>query len=308
MAFSRIASLLPTATEILFALGVGERVVAVTHECDYPAEANAKTRILNTIVDASKNSKEIDAQVASLVSNDQNIYKIDGNLFRSLAPDLVITQTQCRVCAVYYDEVQQTVEDISSSTKVVAIEANGIEDILNNIMHLGEIVGAEVKAKELVSKIRKRVEFVSNATKNARKITTCFIEWIDPIYLGGHWVPEMIEVAGGFQPIQQKWKPSVPRKWEQVVKAAPEVLVICPCSYKMQKTLQELPLLKSQEGWSTIPAVKNGRVFVSDEGYFSRNGPRFIDGLEILASIIHPEIFGDRFTNGREVLQLSNAY
>ncbi|MCS4537486.1 MAG: ABC transporter substrate-binding protein [Thaumarchaeota archaeon] len=308
MAFSRIASLLPTATEILFALGVGERVVAVTHECDYPAEANTKTKILDTLVDSRKSSKEIDTQVASLVSNGQSIYKIDGNLFRSLAPDLVITQTQCRVCAVYYDEVQQTIEDISSSTKVVAIEANGIEDILDNIMHLGGIVGAKAKAKELVGRIRMRIEFISSATKNAKKVSTCFVEWIDPIYLGGHWVPEMIEVAGGFQLIQQKWKPSVPRLWEQIVEAAPEVLVICPCSYKMQKTLQEIPLLQAKEGWSSIPAVKNSRVFVSDEGYFSRNGPRFIDGLEILASIIHPEIFGDRFTRGREVFQLSNAY
>ncbi|MBI2126441.1 MAG: cobalamin-binding protein [Thaumarchaeota archaeon] len=305
MAFQRIVSLLPTATEILFALGVGEKVVAVSHECDYPPEANSTTRILSTNVDTTKSSREIDEQVASMFAEGQNIYRIDGNLLRSIQPDLVITQTQCRVCAVYYDEVQQTVEEVSSIAEVLPLEANGIDDIFSNIMKVAKLVGAESKADEIIGSIKNRVENIRGTTTNATKVSTCFIEWLDPIYLGGHWVPEMIEIAGGYQPLQQKWKPSIPRKWEQVVEVKPDILVICPCSYKISRTLQEFPLLASKQDWIKIPAVKNSRVFVADESYFSRSGPRFIDGLEILASIIHPEIFGNKFLQGKGILHMS---
>lgn len=303
MALQRIVSLLPTATEILFALGAGEKVVAVTHECDYPPEAESKTRILSTNVDTSKSSRDIDAQVVSMFSKGESIYRVDGNLLRSLQPDLVITQTQCRVCAIYYDEVQQRIEDVSSFAQLLPLQANSIDDVLNNITKVGGLVDTEKRAREVVEGLTKRIEYVRRATKNATKVPTCFIEWLDPIYLGGHWVPEMVEIAGGYQSIQQKWEPSIPRRWEQILEAKPQVMIIGPCSYKLSKTLQELPFLESKEGWPDIPAVKDERVFVADESYFSRSGPRFIDGLEILASIIHPEIFGNRFLKGKEVIQ-----
>ncbi|MBI2125940.1 MAG: cobalamin-binding protein [Thaumarchaeota archaeon] len=305
MAFKRIVSLLPTATEILFALGVGDNIVAVTHECDYPPEANSKTKILSTRIDPNKSSREIDSQVASMHAGGQSIYEIDGELLDSLQPDLIITQTQCKVCAVYFDEVKQTVEEMSSFARVVPLEANSTDDILSNIIHVGKLVGAEERAKKLVDGITKRIEQVRSATRRMPKVATCFIEWLDPIYLGGHWVPEMIEIAGGLQPIQQKWAPSIPRRWEQVLEARPEVLIIAPCSYKLDKTLRELPHLERSEGWENIPAVKNGRVFVADEGYFTRSGPRFIDGLEILASAIRPEIFGEGFMADKEILRVS---
>lgn len=305
MAFKRIVSLLPTATEILFALGVGDNVVAVTHECDYPPEANSKTKILSTRVDPNKSSREIDSQVASMLAGGQSIYELNGELLESLQPDLIITQTQCKVCAVYFDEVKQTVEELSSSSAVVPLGANSTDDILSNIMSVGRLVGAEESAERLVNGITKRIEQVRSATRRVPMVPICFIEWIDPIYLGGHWVPEMIEIAGGFQPIQPKWALSVPRRWEQVLESRPEVLVIAPCSYKIGKTLRELPQLERSEGWENIPAVKNGRVFAADEGYFTRSGPRFIDGLEILASVIHPEIFGERFMADKEIVKVS---
>jgi iron complex transport system substrate-binding protein len=290
----RVCSLLPSATEIAFALGLGDSVVGVTHECDYPPEARKKPVVVKSAIDPRTNSSgQIDAIVNEYLQSKKSVYTIDLSRFREANPDVILTQELCDVCAVDYQEVAEAAKSLSKKPKIVSLTPASLLDVLGDITRVGEATGKEKEAKAFVDSLRKRIERVTNqASRSSSRPRVACLEWLDPIYTAGHWVPEMVELAGGKNGLGQKGLPSARIDWSRVADFAPEVIVLMPCGFDVQRTLREINLLYRLPGWSELPAVQEKRIFaVNGNAYFSRSGPRLVDGLEILAQIIHPETF-----------------
>lgn len=290
----RICSLLPGATEIAFALGLGDDIVGVSHECDYPPEAKSKPALLNSLIDpGSLTSGEIDRQVGEVLRTNQSIYSVDPARLKKAAPDLILTQGLCDVCALDYRKVVAAAEDLPAKPDILALNANVLSDILAGIELVGNATGKKHEAERLVAGLTLRIERIKEqaARSDLRPRVAC-LEWVDPIYIAGHWVPEMVELAGGQVGLAVKGQPSKKAGWEAVVEFAPEVIVLMPCGLDANRTLEEARLLIGRPDWRDLPAVKCKNVFaVNGHAYFSRPGPRLVDGLEILAQILHPEIF-----------------
>jgi iron complex transport system substrate-binding protein len=290
----RICSLLPGATEIAFALGLGDEVVGVTHECDYPPEARQRSVVVHSVIDSNRmTSLEIDRWVSERLRSNQGLYMIDQERLREAAPDVILTQGLCDVCAIDYNEVARTAETLAKKPKIVSLTPNCLTDVLDDVARVGEATGQHHRAERLVQELKQRISVVRERTAqlSTRPRIAC-LEWFDPIYAAGHWIPEMIELAGGRDVLGQKGKASEKIQWKQVVELAPEVIVLMPCGFDIQRTANEAATLERLDGWHDLPAVKTGNVFaVNGHAFFSRPGPRLVDGLEILASIIHPEIF-----------------
>jgi iron complex transport system substrate-binding protein len=290
----KIVSLLPSATEILYALGLADAVVAVTHECDYPPQARAKPHITRSLLRPEMSSREIDAAVSGQLTSDaHSLYSIDRELLARLAPDLIVTQALCEVCAVDYDEVLDAVKSLPHPPQVLNLEPSCLQDVLDDIMRVGEATGRQEEAARLVQDLTERVERVAAQVSGVeRKPRVGFLEWLDPLFCGGHWNPELVELAGGEDAIGRKGQDSVRIPWERVRLYAPEVLVISCCGFSEERARQELPALELQPGYGDLPAVKSGRVHVVDgTAYFSRPGPRLVDSLELLARFVHPELY-----------------
>lgn len=290
----RICSLLPSATEIAFALGLGDSLVAVTHECDYPPQAKSKPIVVKSLVDASRNSSaEIDETIGKLLRANRGIYTIDLPRFREANPDLILTQELCDVCAVDYDEVLAAARSLARKPKIVSLTPTLLADVLRDIEAVGQAAGREREAEDVTTRLRMRIDRVRDqACRSEYRPRVACIEWLDPIYSAGHWVPEMVELAGGRDGLGKKGMPSEKTPWDSVVQSAPEVIVLMPCGFEIERTLKELHLLYRLPGWRDLPAVKQRRVFaVNGSAYFNRPGPRLIDGLELLARLFHPEIF-----------------
>jgi iron complex transport system substrate-binding protein len=290
----RICSLLPSATEIAFALGLGDDVVGVTHECDYPPEAKKKRVVVKSVIDPDQHgSRDIDRVVREHLHTKKSLYTIDLASFQAAAPDFILTQDLCDVCALDYNEVVQATLSLARKPKIISLAPARLPDVLRDIEIVGEAASRRREAEALVRRLRQRIESVHDkaATSNLRPRVAC-LEWLDPIYSAGHWVPEMVELAGGLDGLGEKGEPSKEIGWEAVRGFAPEVVVLMPCGFDIQRTLRESALLHRLHGWSELPAVKSGKVFaVNGSAYFNRSGPRLVEGLEILAQIIHPEIF-----------------
>lgn len=290
----RICSLLPSATEIAFALGLGDSVVAVTHECDYPAEAKTKQIVVKSIIDAARNSSaEIDETIGKLLRAKKGIYTIDLAHFREANPDLILTQELCDVCAVDYNEVLAASRSLARRPEIISLAPTLLSDVLRDIELVGEATGKRREAELLVERLKKRIERVQEeASRSDYRPRAACLEWLDPIYNAGHWIPEMVELAGGRDELGKKGKPSEKMDWNRVVQSAPEVIVLMPCGFDVERAMQEVHLLYNLPGWSDLPAVQRGNVFaVNGSAYFNRSGPRLVDGLEIVAQMIHPEIF-----------------
>lgn len=288
----RIVSLLPSATEILFALGLDDEVVAVTHECDYPAAARAKPHITRSRLKPEMSSGEIDQAVRTEISADAHtLYTIDRDLLARLAPDLIVTQQLCEVCAVAYDEVLDAVATLPHRPEVLNLEPTYLADVLADITRVGAATGRTEQADRLVGDLQARIQRVRERVSAAsHRPTVAFLEWIDPLFCGGHWNPELVEMAGGHDPLGRLGQPAVTVAWEQVRGIAPEVMVISCCGFTAERTRQELPLLEGLPGYAELPCVRAGRVHVVDgNAYFSRPGPRLVESLELLAGFIHPE-------------------
>jgi len=290
----RICSLLPGATEIAFALGLGDDVVGVTHECDYPAEARQKPVVVRGLIDSNRmTSLEIDRWVGERLGSNQGLYLIDEERLREAAPDVILTQGLCDVCAIDYNEVVAASETLAKKPKIVSLTPNCLTDVLDDVARVGEATGQRHKAERFVQELEQRISSVREraARSSARPRVAC-LEWFDPIYAAGHWVPEMVELAGGHDVLGRKGEPSAKIHWKQVVELAPDIIVLMPCGFDMQRTAKEATTLELLDGWHDLPAVKAGKVFaVNGHAFFSRPGPRLVDGLEILAHIIYPEIF-----------------
>jgi iron complex transport system substrate-binding protein len=290
----RICSLLPSATEIVFALGLGDEVVGVTHECDYPPEAKQRRVVVRSAIDpAETSSGEIDRHVGERLRAKKSIYTIDLPIFREADPDFIITQSLCDVCALDYNDVVEAARSLARAPKIVALSPSDLSEVLGDIEIVGGAAGRKREAEALVSSLKRRIERVRElaSPSDLRPRVAC-IEWLDPIYSAGHWVPEMVALAGGIDGLGEKGEASKMIQWETVLAFAPDVVVLLPCGFDVARSLKEASLLSRLDGWNEIPAVRNGRVYaVNGSAYFNRSGPRLVDGLEILAQIIHPEIF-----------------
>ncbi|HEY1597976.1 MAG TPA: cobalamin-binding protein [Pirellulales bacterium] len=294
---SRIASLLASGTEILYALGLGNRVVAISHECDYPAAAVSKPRVTTSNV-AAPTSGEIDAQVRHMLAAGQALYGIDGARLSQLAPELIVTQAQCDVCAVKYEDVLSLVrsEPALSATEVVALNPMTFDDILTDILRIGEATGAQRAAESYVTDLRQRVtqvqQRVARLGANDRPRIAA-IEWIEPVMLAGNWMPQLVEWAGGVQPLPQGGRHSTYGDWRDIIAFDPQVVLVMPCGFDLARAVTESRVLTAIPGWNELSAVRAGRVYAVDgNAYFNRSGPRIVDSLEILAGLLHPEIFG----------------
>jgi iron complex transport system substrate-binding protein len=287
----RIASLLPSATEIVFALGLGDQVVAVSHECDYPPGASKRPVLTKSAIHQKiHKSLEVDQEVEK---HGGDIYEIDEKLLEELKPDLILTQELCTVCAVSYTKVKEAARVLDTDPRILSLEPSNLEDIVNNVLLVGKITGKLSRSQELASQLLSRIEGVKEKTQRVeRRPRVFFMEWLQPPWAGGHWIPQMVDYAGGVEGLGRLGKPSHRIGWDEVLSYQPEIIVLSPCGFDLNGVLGEVHLLASYPGWEKIPAFNSSRIYaVNASAYFSRPGPRIVDGLEQLARIIHPELF-----------------
>jgi len=290
----KIVSLLPSATETVFALGLGDSLAGVTYDCDEPAEARERPVVLQTALptDRPMSAIEIDTAVRDKMEAREPIYHLDEDLIRRIQPDLILAQDLCRVCAVPSGQVAEALAKIGSTARVISLDPPDLGGILDGILEVGRAAGVEGRAEELVAGLRVRVDAVRRASARLPRIRTFALEWLQPPFAGGHWVPEMIEIAAGESLLAERGAPSHPVTWRAIADAQPEVLVHMPCGYYLTEAEEEAEALYSVPEFRETSAAATGSVVAVDaSSYFSRPGPRIVDGLEILAWAIHPEEF-----------------
>jgi iron complex transport system substrate-binding protein len=278
---------------MVFALEMGESLVGVTHECDYPPEASRIPHVTRSNIPEGLPSDAIDQVVSTNLETEGTLYELNQPLLEELAPDLILTQRLCDVCAVAFDKVQDVAHKLSSKPQVVNLEPHSLEDILDNIRQVGSLIGTSQKAEEVIRDWQRRIAAIEEKTKAIAVRPRVFcMEWVNPPYCGGHWMKRLVEIAGGRDDLANPERPSYRIEWKRILEFAPEVMVLTCCGYKLPKVLKEAKMLAQFEGIDDVPAVKNNRVFATNgSDYFSRPGPRIIESLEILAHLIHPEIF-----------------
>lgn len=303
----KIWSLLPSATEILFALGLGDQVTGVTHECDFPPEANAKPRVTISYMDSSGSSAEIDAQVTRHFAEGKQLYGIDEERLRADPPDLIVTQDLCPVCAVSPSDFAGHMAEAGCSPRIVTLNPNTLEDVLGGVIQVGEATGRESEARALVASLRERLDAVRSAVAGRARRRVLCIEWLEPPMPGGHWVPEMVAIAGGCGGPIEPGKPSWKVPWAEMRAQEAEVIVLIPCGFVPKRAAREAAVMWGLDGWSELPAVRAGDVYCADgSAHFSRPGPRLVDGTEILARILHPDAWSRKVAPG-VVLKLARA-
>jgi iron complex transport system substrate-binding protein len=290
----RIVSFLPSATEIACALGLTDRLVGITHECDYPPEIQGKPVVVRNVLPVERMSQsEIDAAVAERMRQGLSLYQIDEILLQRLAPDLILTQNLCQVCAPSGNEVSQALKLLPKEPEVLWLTPKSLREIQENIRDLGLATGRARDAQTLIDGSRARLDKLAKVTGefDYRPRVFC-MEWIDPIYASGHWVPEMVKIAGGIDELGRECADSVRISWDEVLAWQPEVIVLMPCGFNLSQVIEQSEKLFNYSGWSTLPAVKQNRVYAVDaNSYFARPGPRVVEGTELLAHLIHPERF-----------------
>jgi iron complex transport system substrate-binding protein len=296
----RICSLLPSATEILYAIGAGDCVAGVTHECDFPADAKSKPALIRPRVDPHAAPAEIDRQVMELVARGESIYAVDAELLESLGPDLIVTQDLCHVCAASPDDLATALTKVAKQPQVLTLTPHSLAEVWSDIRRAGKATGRSEKAEEVASALECKVaEIAWRAKKAATRPRVLCLEWLDPYYVGGHWVPEMVAVAGGEDVLGRTGEPSFRVSSDDIARSHADVIVVMPCGYNTERALAEASATKWPEEWSDLPAIRNGRIFAADaNSYFSRPGPRLADGVAILAYLLHPELFPDEIPSG----------
>jgi len=287
----RICSLVPSATEILCGLGLGEDLVGVSHECDFPPEALHKPRLLRTLVDQEHLSSEaIDRLVRSSLERQESLYEVDEAALRRASPDLVIAQGLCEVCAITPAQTRAVLHRLSPQPKVVSLHAHTLEELFEEIRLIGHATNRNAEAGRLVSGCVRRIEALQERLMGTGRPRVVCLEWLAPLMACGHWVPEMVELAGGTEMLGRAGEPSRVAAWEEVVAAQPECLFMMPCGFSIERTQRELALLTGRPGWDSLPAVRSGRAWLVDgPSYFNRCGPRSVDGIELLAGLLHPD-------------------
>jgi iron complex transport system substrate-binding protein len=290
----KIWSLLPSATEILFALGLEDEITGVTHECDYPPQAATKPRVTFSHIDSARVSGEIDHQVTERFRAGQQLYGIDEERLRADPPDLIVTQDLCPVCAVSPSDFASHMEVAGCHAEVVCLNPDRLEDILDDVRRIGNATGRVNEANRLIEQLSARIDAVRDSVNGAgeRPRVLC-LEWLDPPMPAGHWVPELIGIAGGDdRSLIPPGEPSRKLPWDQLRTAEPEIVALMPCGFGPERAAQEAEVLWGLDGWSNLAAVRKGRVYALDgNAYFSRPGPRVVDGLDMLAHTFHPDLF-----------------
>ena len=289
----KICSLLPSGTEILFALGLGDQITGVSDLCDYPPEARAKPVVSRSKIDVSiLSSDEVEREINRILAAGESPYELDQEWLLSHPPDVVLTQDLCYFCEVDANTVDQAVQGLASQPRVVVLQPKTIAGIFETISEVGEVCNAASAATALVDGLKQRVRFVEAALASSEYRPKVFsLEGINPIVIGGHWIPDLLERAGGARGPYLPGSPACRLDWQEIRNYAPDKLFIDLCSSDLARALREVPWLAAQEGWTEIPAVQSGEVYLIDHVYFSCPGPRVIDGLEILAQLTHPQLF-----------------
>jgi iron complex transport system substrate-binding protein len=284
----KICSLLPSATEILFALGLGDQVAGVSHECDFPPEAKSKTVLIKSRIAHMASAADIDRQVREFLERGESLYSVDFELLRAIEPDMIVTQDLCHVCAATPDDLGAALAHLKRQPQVVTLNPHSLADVCADICTVGAAAGCDERAEALTSQFESDIAGVERSVARLTRPRVACLEWLDPLYVAGHWVPEMVERAGGIDVLGQAGKPSFRVDWETVIAARPDAIVIMPCGYSLAAAEEEFKNLPLPQGWRDMPAVRNGRVVVVDaSGYFSRPGPRLAPGMALLAGAIH---------------------
>jgi iron complex transport system substrate-binding protein len=293
MSALRIVSFLPAATEMIYLLGLADRLVGRTHECDYPDGVKQKPIIVDCALDLGQMTMaQIDTAVGKQLTSGKSLYKVDEAKLRAAAPNLLVTQNLCQVCGPAGNEVSQVLRTMNHPPKIMWQTPRTFGEVLEAVRALGRETGTETKAEEWAEDAHSRVRQISAITKTLKRVRVSFLEWVDPIYCGGHWIPQMLEWAGAEDLNSRDGTDSVRMPWERVQSYLPEVILVSPCGFKTPKALEQAALLGSKPGWNALPAVKNGRVYAVDaNAYFARPGPRLVEGMELLAHLIHPDHF-----------------
>ena len=297
----RICSLLPGATEVVAALGLADQLVGISHECDYPPDVRQRPVMVKAVIDQERlSSPEIDTEVKAAVQRGQHLYELNREAFALAKPDLVITQDLCHVCAVTPNQLQEAISSVPSNPHVLTLNPTRMDDILSDIEHIGRATQHEAEARTFVSTLRVRLASIHHRVSSVKTHPSVLcLEWVDPFYVAGHWVPEMVEWAGGQNRLGRSGIPSYQVTWDQIETAAPDVLVLMPCGFSLERSVREADRLVTRPGWEGLPAVKQGNVFAVDaSSYFSRPGPRLVDGAAILAASFHPDLFGPTLPPG----------
>jgi iron complex transport system substrate-binding protein len=294
----RIVSLVPSATEMLFALGVGDEVTAVTHECDHPPEVLELPKVTRDVIGPGLPPDEMDRAVRALTEEGRSIYELDEAALRRLQPDLIVTQALCAVCAVSYDDVRAVAERLDSMPQVLSLDPNTLGEVLGDVRTLAQATDAKDAAIELVQDAASRIDRVRLAVRAAEPVAVAALEWLDPVFVAGHWTPQMIEYAGGVDVLGMPGEHSERRSWDEIRAAQPDVVVVMPCGYDADRALEEA------ESYADELASLGARriVAVDASAYFSRPGPRLVEGLELLGHILHPDRLPEAPGPVREVI------
>ena len=291
---ARIVSFLPSATEMVCVLGLADRLVGITHECDYPPVVKGKPVVVRSAIAVEQLTQaEVDQAVSERVENGRSVYQVDENLLRELAPDVILTQELCQVCAPSGNEVTQALNALPKKPQILWLTPRTLADIADNLRDIGVATGCQSAAETWITANFGKLKEISTIADQCGSRPRVFcMEWFDPVYSSGHWIPEMVRIAGGVDELGQEGQYSTPVAWEKVRDWAPQVLVLMPCGHHLEKVLELAPQLTRLPGWSDLPAVQKNQVYAVDaSSYFARPGPRIVQGTELLAHLIHPERF-----------------
>jgi iron complex transport system substrate-binding protein len=290
----RIISLLPSATEIVAALGFAEHLVGRSHECDFPPGVEKLPACSSTKVPVEGTSYEIDDRVKAIVAEGLSVYRVDADRLRELEPDLILTQTQCAVCAVTPRDLEQTLCSwTGAQPRILSLEPNNLDDVWNDFRHVGEALAVPSQAEQLIDNLKNRLAVISEKARTAKsRPTVAAIEWLGPLMAGGNWMPELIEIAGGRGLFARAGEHSPWLEWKTLIEADPEVILLLPCGFKIAQTIRDLNLLTENPQWANLRAVKADRVHLIDgHHFFNRPGPRLVESAEIVAEILHSDLF-----------------
>jgi len=302
----RIATLLPSATEIVCALGLADRLVGVSHECDFPAEVVGRPVLTAPKIDPRGTSAEIDAAVRGLVADGLSVYRIETETLRAARPDLIVTQDQCEVCAVSLGEVERAVCDLlDTPARVVSLSPNRLDDVLADFQRVADAAGVPDAGAVLVAAGRARLDAIARKVAHARsRPRVACLEWLDPLMVAGNWLPEMVTLGGGTYDLVAAGAHSPAISWDQLAAARPDVVIVMPCGFTLEQTRRELPALTGRPEWRALPAVRNGRAYAIDgNAYVNRPGPRIVDSAELLAGLIQPGFCASLMPDGWERIE-----
>lgn len=308
MGFDRIVSFFPSATELLYELGAGEKVFGVTHECLYPEDAKSKPRIISSVFDPEKmSSRQIDDKITQLMKDGKEIFKLDEEKLKDAKPDLIISQDTCQVCSAYSNHIAKALNILEKKPEIYPLDPHDINEILDSIKGVSQKIGMVEKGNEIIQSLKKRISTIQkNNFETKPKVLA--LEWLDPFFTSGHWVPEMIEIAGGINQVSYKGEHSRRMKFEEIEQSDPDLIVLMPCGFDTNRTVLEYKkTLQSDPKWNKLRAVKDQSVFAVDaNSYFSKPSLRTITGIEILAKIIHPEIFSNEKNSEESFKQIKS--